>query len=167
MDTCRSGCLICTWFIFLYLHLFSAVEHVSHGKALSKYSCQNNNNNHHHHHHRHRHHHRRRRRRRSVFIIIIIIIVIIISALLLQAPGRVTTKATCLKRLIRLHRWKRGCCGVLTAEGPSNMLTYLRDGVARTRARAATLRQKLQIELSISPSRSILTPGQRVPALTL
>ena len=28
------GCLICMCFVFLYLHLFSAVEHVSHGKVL-------------------------------------------------------------------------------------------------------------------------------------
>ena len=27
-------CLICTRFLFLCLHLFSAVEHVSHGKML-------------------------------------------------------------------------------------------------------------------------------------
>ena len=27
-------CLICMRFLFLYLHLFSAIEHVSHGKAL-------------------------------------------------------------------------------------------------------------------------------------
>ena len=27
-------CLICMRFLFLYLHLFSAVEHVSHGQAL-------------------------------------------------------------------------------------------------------------------------------------
>ena len=33
--------------------------------------------------------------------------------------------------------------------------------------RAATLRWKLQIQLSISPSHSILTPGRPVPALTL
>ena len=26
-------CLICMRFLFLYLHLFSAIEHVSHGKA--------------------------------------------------------------------------------------------------------------------------------------
>ena len=31
-------CLICMRFVFLYLHLFSAIEHVSHGKALSKYA---------------------------------------------------------------------------------------------------------------------------------
>ena len=29
-------CLICMRFLFLYLHLFSAIEHVSHGKALYK-----------------------------------------------------------------------------------------------------------------------------------
>ena len=28
------GCLICMCFVFLYLHLFSTIEHVSHGKAL-------------------------------------------------------------------------------------------------------------------------------------
>ena len=27
-------CLICMRFLFLYLHLFSVIEHVSHGKAL-------------------------------------------------------------------------------------------------------------------------------------
>ena len=31
-DTCCFGCHLC--FVFLYLHLFSAVEHVSHGEAL-------------------------------------------------------------------------------------------------------------------------------------
>ena len=30
LDTCCFGCLICMCFIFLYLHLFSAIEHVSH-----------------------------------------------------------------------------------------------------------------------------------------
>ena len=34
LDTCCFECLICMCFLFLYLHLFSAVEHVSHGKAL-------------------------------------------------------------------------------------------------------------------------------------
>ena len=43
------------------------------------------------------------------------------------------------------------------------MLVYLRGGSAR----AATLRQKSQVNLSISPSRSMLTQGQPVPALTL
>ena len=47
------------------------------------------------------------------------------------------------------------------------MRVYLRDGSAQTILRAATLRQKLQIQLSISPSHSILTPGQPIPALTL
>ena len=27
-------CLICMCFVFLYLHLFIAIEHVSHGKAV-------------------------------------------------------------------------------------------------------------------------------------
>ena len=48
-----------------------------------------------------------------------------------------------------------------------NMLVYLRDGSAQIILRAATLRQKLQIKLSTSPSPSILTPGRPVPALTL
>ena len=47
------------------------------------------------------------------------------------------------------------------------MRVYLRDGSAQTILRAATLRQKLQIKLSTSPSHSILTPGRPVPALTL
>ena len=34
LDTCCLGCLICMCFIFLFLHLFSAREHVSHGKGL-------------------------------------------------------------------------------------------------------------------------------------
>ena len=40
---------------------------------------------------------------------------------------------------------------------------YLRDGSAQTIVRAATLRQKLQVKLSTSPSHSILTPGRPVP----
>ena len=38
LDTHCFGCLICMCFVFLYLHLFSAVEHVSHGKPLQKYN---------------------------------------------------------------------------------------------------------------------------------
>ena len=34
LDTCCFGCLMCMCFVFLYLHMFSAIEHVSHGKAL-------------------------------------------------------------------------------------------------------------------------------------
>ena len=34
LDTCCFGCLIYMYFVLLYLHLFSATEHVSHGKAL-------------------------------------------------------------------------------------------------------------------------------------
>ena len=34
LDTYYFECLICMCFVFLYLHLFSAIEHVSHGKAL-------------------------------------------------------------------------------------------------------------------------------------
>ena len=47
------------------------------------------------------------------------------------------------------------------------MQVYLKDGSAQTILRAATLRQKLQTKISISPSHSILIPGQPVPALTL
>ena len=34
LDTCSFECLICMCFEFLYLHMFSAVEHVSLGKGL-------------------------------------------------------------------------------------------------------------------------------------
>ena len=47
------------------------------------------------------------------------------------------------------------------------MLVYLRDRSAQTILSAATLRQKLQIQLPTSPSHSILTPGRPVAALTL
>ena len=47
------------------------------------------------------------------------------------------------------------------------MQVYLRDGSPQTILRAATLRQKLQIQLSTSPSHSILTPHRPVSALTL
>ena len=60
----------------------------------------------------------------------------------------------------------RFCC-LMTAQRPSNMPVCLRDGSAPTILRAATLRRKMQTKLSISPSHSILTPGQPVPALTL
>ena len=38
LDTCFLECLICMCFVFLYLHLLSAFEHVSHGKVLKKYA---------------------------------------------------------------------------------------------------------------------------------
>ena len=38
LDTCCFECLICMCFVFSYLHLFSATEHVSHGKVLKKYA---------------------------------------------------------------------------------------------------------------------------------
>ena len=47
------------------------------------------------------------------------------------------------------------------------MLVYLRDRSAQTILCAATLRQKLQIKLSTSPSHSMLTPGWPIPVLTL
>ena len=56
---------------------------------------------------------------------------------------------------------------LLVAKRPSNMLVYLRNGSAQTIGCAATLRWKLQIKISISPSLSVLTPGQAVPSLTL
>ena len=34
LDTYCFGCLLGMCFVFLYSHLFSAIEHVSHGKAL-------------------------------------------------------------------------------------------------------------------------------------
>ena len=55
---------------------------------------------------------------------------------------------------------------LLIAQYPSNKLVYLRDTSAQTILRAATLREKLQIQLSTSHSHSILTPGQPVLALT-
>ena len=46
-------------------------------------------------------------------------------------------------------------------------IVYLRDRSAQTSVRIATLRQKLPITFSISPSHSLLTLGQPVPSLTL
>ena len=66
-----------------------------------------------------------------------------------------------------VHRVWDVVVGLLVASRPSNRLVYLRDGSAQTTLRAATLRQKLQITRSVSPSHSILTPGRPVPALTL
>ena len=58
LDAGCFGCLICMCFVFLCLHLFSAIEHVSHGKVLWKYAhcyyyycyyyyCHNHNHHHH------------------------------------------------------------------------------------------------------------------------
>ena len=55
----------------------------------------------------------------------------------------------------------------LVAYCPSNMLVYLRDRSAQTSLHAATLRQKLHIKLSTSPSHRILTLGQPIPTQTL
>ena len=57
------------------------------------------------------------------------------------------------------------CCWFLNV--PVKTLVYLRDASAQTIFRDATLRLKLQIQLSTSPSHSILTPGRPVRALTL
>ena len=35
LDTGCFECLVCMGFVFLYLHLFSAIEHFSHGKELT------------------------------------------------------------------------------------------------------------------------------------
>ena len=59
---------------------------------------------------------------------------------------------------------KQACASALH---PSSMLVYLRDRSAQTSLCAATLRQKLQIRSSTSPSHNILTLGQSVPSLTL
>ena len=37
-DICCFECLIYMCFVFVYLHMFSAIKHVSHGKALQKYA---------------------------------------------------------------------------------------------------------------------------------
>ena len=34
LDTCCFGCLIRMYFVLLYLHMFSVIEHVSHGILL-------------------------------------------------------------------------------------------------------------------------------------
>ena len=60
------------------------------------------------------------------------------------------------------------CCHTETKlQTKSSISPRLRDGSAPIIERAATLREKLQIELSASPSHNIMTPGQPVPALTL
>ena len=55
------------------------------------------------------------------------------------------------------------CLDCVRQGGYSNMLVYLRDGSAQTILHAATLGQKLQIKLSISPSHSILTSPSTDP----
>ena len=102
-----------------------------------------------------------------------------------QAPGRVVAGVPKFKSLVWLDLGKRGSIpgssarsnvhrgeeqltklvknglfvGCLTSQ--QSMRVYLRDGSTQTILHAATLRQKLQIKLSISPSHSILTPGQQ------
>ena len=53
LDTCCFECLLCKCFVFLYLQLFGAIEHVSHGKAFKKYGHYY----YHYHYHHHYHHH--------------------------------------------------------------------------------------------------------------
>ena len=50
---------------------------------------------------------------------------------------------------------------------PCNMPVCLWDRSAQAGVCAVTLRQNLQIKLSVSPSHSILTPRQPMPALSL
>ena len=57
--------------------------------------------------------------------------------------------------------------GCLLAYHPSNVLVYLSDRSAKKIVRVATLRHMLQIKLFISPTHTLLTLGQTVPALTL
>ena len=58
----------------------------------------------------------------------------------------------------QLHRYVGGLVGCLTDFTPFNVPTTVR---------ADTVRQKLQIKLSVSSSQSVLTPDQPVSALTL
>ena len=61
---------------------------------------------------------------------------------------------------------ERGCLSVGCFTSQQHVsATQIRSSQAIVRA--ATLPQKLQIKLSISPTCSILTPGQPAPALTL
>ena len=71
-----------------------------------------------------------------------------------------------MEGLLQNHLLQYACCS-LVVERPSNILEYFRDGSAQTILHAVTLRKKLQIKLSTSPSHSLLTLGQPVPALTL
>ena len=52
--------------------------------------------------------------------------------------------------------------GYLLAYGLSSVLVYLTDECDETVVRAAVLRQELLINLAVSPSDSVLTPGQLV-----
>ena len=47
------------------------------------------------------------------------------------------------------------------------MHTYLKGGSAQTTVRAATLREKVHTNISVSFSPSMLTPGQPVLAMNL
>ena len=91
-----------------------------------------------------------------------------------QTPGRaatrapVPTKVPIPKPQFCLRRGKPGPLPAsaahdvvcwLVGQRPSNTLVYLRGGAVQTIVRAAALRQKLQVKLSISPSHIILTPG--------
>ena len=63
---------------------------------------------------------------------------------------------------LKLVGWLLACLNV-----PATCYCISGTGVLGQVLRAATLRQKSRIKLSTSPSRSILTPGQPVPALSL
>ena len=83
-----------------------------------------------------------------------------VNAAVLSCPDRPVVKTSAL----RVGCWLVAC---LLAQRPSNMPVSLRDGSALISLGATTLRQTLQVKLSNSPSQSILTPGQPVPALTV
>ena len=70
----------------------------------------------------------------------------------------------------QLQKGRLLCVGCLTSQQHASVSQGRGRGggkSAQTILSAATLRQKLQIKLSISPSHSIPTLGQPVPALTL
>ena len=73
------------------------------------------------------------------------------------------TKLLCTRKVTQLNL----LCQKSVIVQSSNMRLCLRDGSAQTIVGDATLREKLQIGLFISPSQCILTPGQPVSALIL
>ena len=87
----------------------------------------------------------------------------ILKSLVCLDPDKASSEKQCLGPGLTLS----GLCLVAGSLNPSNMLVYLRDGSAKTSLRADTLRQKLQIKFSTSPSHSILTPGRPVPELII
>ena len=88
------------------------------------------------------------------------------GAKLQQATIHQSILSTCNREKKRKKKQERDVCscfGCLTSQQHASVS----QGRICSILRAATLRQKLQIQLSTSPSHNILTPGQPVPALTL